>query len=49
MAKEGMTSPGDSHTEVLDAGGLRDCCVKDEIRTTDTENASLIPEAKTFV
>jgi hypothetical protein len=49
MAKEGMTSPGNSHTEVLDAGGLIDCCVKEEIRPPDTENASLIPEAKTFV
>ena len=39
MAKEGMTSPGDSH--ILDAGGLRDCCVSDEIRPPDTENATL--------
>ena len=46
MAKEGMTSPGDSHTDmILNAGGLRDCCVSDEIRPPDAKIAWLTPEA----
>ena len=39
MAKEGMMSPGDSHANVLDASGLRGCCVSVEIRPPVAENA----------
>ena len=46
IAKEGMTSPGDSHAVVLNAGGLRDCCVSDKIGPPDAKNASLTPEAE---